>query len=78
LQNCFEADRSALVLQLEEVAHAVEDSATEMAMTTAERVFDPQVSKILVGEVKAMRRMVRGLKGLRLEVARAHLPETGN
>ncbi len=77
LQNCFEADRSALVRQLEDVTHAVEDSAAEMAMTAAERVFDRQVSKILAGEVRAMHRLTRGLKDLRRDVARARLPETG-
>jgi hypothetical protein len=76
VQTCFEADRSILVQRLEHVGDAVEDSATEMEMIAAERVFEPQVSKILTGEVRALHRMARELKDLRLAVARARLPET--
>ncbi len=46
-------------------------------MIAAESVFDAEVSKILTGEARALRRMVRGLKDLRFEVARAHLPKNG-
>jgi hypothetical protein len=77
LQSCFEADRSALLQQLEDVGKAVEESATEMAMMAVERVFDRRVSKILASEVRAMNRMARGLKDLRLDVARARLPQNG-
>jgi hypothetical protein len=78
VQTCFEADRSTLVRQLDGVRNAVEYSATEIGMIAAERVFDGQVSRILAGEVRAMRRMARELKDLRLAVARARRPETAN
>jgi hypothetical protein len=42
-------------------------------MIAAESVFDQAVSKTLTGEARALRRMVRGLRDLRLEVARARL-----
>jgi hypothetical protein len=77
LQSCFEADRGALLRQLEDVGNAVEESATEMAMIAAEGVFDRRVSKILASEVRAMRRTVQGLKDLRVDVARARLPQNG-
>ncbi|MGA7869329.1 MAG: hypothetical protein WCA22_00380 [Candidatus Binatus sp.] len=73
-QTCFEADRRALVRQLKAVGNAIEDGASEMAMIAAENVFDEQVSKVLTREARAMYRMVRGLKDLRLAVARARLP----
>jgi hypothetical protein len=46
-------------------------------MIATERVFDRRVSKILASEVRAMNRMARGLKDLRLDVARARLPRNG-
>jgi hypothetical protein len=61
------------VQELKFVEIAIEDGATEMAMIAVESVFDEQVSKILTGEARALGRMGRGLKSLRLEVARAHL-----
>lgn len=70
--SCFQADQKALVRELRVAEIAIEDGATEMAMIAAERVFDEQVSKILTGEASALHRMGRGLKNLRLEVARAH------
>jgi hypothetical protein len=76
VQTCFEADRSTLVRQLDGMRNAVEDSATEIEMIATERVFDRQVSRILAGEVRAMHRMARELKDLRLAVARARRPET--
>jgi hypothetical protein len=72
-QSCFQADRKALSKELESVGDAIEDGATELAMIAAESVFDEQVSKTLTGEARALRRMVRGLKDLRLEVAHARL-----
>jgi hypothetical protein len=74
---CFEADRTALVQELKAVGSALEDGASEMAMTAAESVFDEKVSKILTDEARAINRMVRGLKELRLAVARARLPKPG-
>jgi hypothetical protein len=77
-QTCFEADRDALVHELKLVGSALEDGATEMTMIAAENVFERQVSKILNNEARAMLRMVRGLKDLRIAVARARLPKTRN
>ncbi|MGH7923001.1 MAG: hypothetical protein ACREQH_00255 [Candidatus Binatus sp.] len=75
-QTCFAADRGALVRHLKAVGDAIEYGATEMTMIAAESVFDEPVSKVLAGEARAMYRMVRELKHLRLEVRRARLPET--
>jgi hypothetical protein len=61
------------VQELKLVETAIEDGATEMRMIAAESVFDQRVSKVLTGEARALLRIGRGLKGLRLEVARAHL-----
>jgi hypothetical protein len=72
-RSCFQADQNALVKELKFVENAIEDGATELAMIAAERVFDEEVSKTLIGEARALRRMVRGLKDVRLEVARARL-----
>jgi hypothetical protein len=71
-QSCFQADQNAL-LELKSVGDAIEDGATEIAMIAAESVFDEEVSKTLTGEARALRGIVRGLKVLRLEVARARL-----
>lgn len=76
-RSCFQADQNALVKELKFVGNEIENGATEMAMIAAESVFDAEVSKILTGEARALRRMVRGLKDLRFEVARAHLPKNG-
>jgi hypothetical protein len=76
-RSCFEADQSALVQELKFVGNAIEDGATEMAMIAAESVFDQQVSKILYREAGMLHRMGRGLKDLRLEVARARLHKHG-
>ena len=46
-------------------------------MIAVESVFDEEVSKTLTGEARALRRMVRGLKDLRVEVAHAHIPKNG-
>ncbi len=75
-QACFEADRDALVRELKMVESALEDGATEMTMIAAENVFERQVSKILNAEGRAMLRMVRGLKDLRVAVARARFPKS--
>jgi hypothetical protein len=77
-KTCFEADRDALVHELKVVENALEDGATEMSMIAAENVFERPVSKILNGEARAMLRMVRGLKDLRIAVARARLPKSRN
>jgi len=77
-QTCFEADRDALVHELEVVESALENGATEMTMIAAENVFERQVSKILNAEARAMLRLVRGLKDLRIAVARARVPKSGN
>jgi len=76
-RSCFQADQNVLVKELKFVENAIEDGATEMAMCAAESVFDEQVSKFLTGEARALHRMVRGLKDLRVEVARARLPKNG-
>ena len=76
-QTCFEADRDALVRELKAVESALEDGATEMAMIAAENVFEQDVSKILNAEARARLRMVRGLKDLRIAVARARFPKSG-
>jgi hypothetical protein len=65
------------VRELKLVETAIEDGATEMAMIAAESVFDEQVSKILTGEARALHRVGRGLKSVRLEVARTHLDKHG-
>jgi hypothetical protein len=72
---CFQMDQSALIQKLKFVGNAIEDGATEMAMIAEESVFDRQVSKILVGTARALRRMADGLKDLRVEVARARFRE---
>ena len=77
-QTCFEADRDALVHELKVVENALEDGATEMTMIAAENVFERQVSKILNNEARSMLRMVRGLKDLRIAVARARLSKSRN
>ena len=77
-QCCFEADRDALVQELKLIESALEEGATEMTMIAAENVFEQQVSKILTSEARAMLRMVRGLKDLRIAVARARLPKSRN
>ena len=75
-RNSFQADQNALVKELKSVADAIEDGATEIAMIAVESVFDDEVSKTLTGEARALRRMVRGLKDLRLERrARPHPQE---
>ncbi len=73
-RTCFEADRAALVHEIKVVESALEDGATEMTMIAAENVFAHQVSKILNSEARVMLRMVRGLKDLRIVVARTRLP----
>jgi hypothetical protein len=65
------------VQELKLVETAIEDGATEMRMIAVESVFDAQVSKILTGEARALHRIGRGFKSLRLEVARAHLDKHG-
>jgi hypothetical protein len=77
VQTCFEADRDALVHELELVGSALEEGAIEMTMIAAENVFERPVSKILNNEARALLRMVRGLKDLRIAVARARLPKSG-
>src|SRR5260370_32261074 len=72
-RNCFQADQNALIKELKSVEDAIEDGATEIAMIAVESVFDEEVSKALNGEARALRRMVRGLKNLRVEVAPARL-----
>jgi hypothetical protein len=72
-QTCFRADQKVLVRELRVAETAIEGGATEMAMIAAESVFDEQVSNILNGTARALHRMGRGLKSLRLEVARARL-----
>jgi competence protein ComGF len=74
-QMCFEADRSALIHELRAASSAIENVATEMTMIAAESVFDNQVSRVLSGEARAMHRMLRELKDLQIEVARARLPK---
>ena len=76
-RNSFQADQNALVKELKSLADAIEDGATEIAMIAVESVFDEEVSKTLTGEARALRRMVRGLKDLRVEVAHAHIPKNG-
>jgi len=75
-QSCFEADRDALVRELKVIESSLEEGATEMTMVAAENVFERQVSKILDAEARALIRMVRGLKDLRIAVARARLPKS--
>ncbi len=58
------------------VESALEDGATEMTMIAAENVFERQVSKILNNEARVLLRMVRGLKDLRIAVARARFPKS--
>ena len=70
-RNCFKADQNALVKKLKFLENAIEDGATEIAMIAAESVFDEETSKTLISEARALRRMARGLKDLRLEVAGA-------
>lgn len=77
-RNCFQADQDALVKELKFVGNEIEEGATEIAMIAAESVFDEEVSKILTSEARALHRVVRGLKDLRLEVARARLPKYVN
>ena len=72
-RNHFQADQNALVTELKSVEDAIEDGAIEIAMIAVERVFDEEMSKALTGEARALRRMVRGLKNLRIEVERARL-----
>lgn len=76
-RSCFQADQNALVKELKFVGNEIEEGATEIAMIAAESVFDEEVSKILTREARALHRMVRGLKDLRFEVARARLPKNG-
>jgi hypothetical protein len=70
----FKTDQNVLINELKFVETMIEESATEMAMIAAESVFDEQVSTFLVGEARALHRMVRGLEDLRLEIDRARLP----
>jgi hypothetical protein len=77
-QTCFEADRDALVDELKLIESALDGGATEMTMIAAENVFERQVSQILSSEARAMQRLVRGLKDLRIAVARARLPKSRN
>ena len=72
-RHCFQADQNALVKELKLLENAIEEGATEIAMIAAESVFDEEASKTLTSEARALRRMARGLKDLRLEVARAPL-----
>ncbi len=58
------------------VESALEDGATEMTLIAAENVFERQVSKILNNEARVLLRMVRGLKDLRIGVARARFPKS--
>jgi hypothetical protein len=77
-QSCFQADQNALVRELRFTENAIEVGATEMMMIAAESVFDAEVSAILTAEARALRRLLRGLKDLRREVARARLPKNVN
>ncbi len=76
-RSCFQADQNALVKELKSVEDAIEDGATEIAMIADESVFEEEVSRTLTGEARALHRMVRVLKDLRFEVARARLPKNG-
>jgi hypothetical protein len=76
-RSCFQADQNALFKELKSVEDVIEDGATEIAMIAAEGVFEEEVSRTLTGEARALRRMMRGLKDLRFEVARARLPKNG-
>lgn len=76
-RSSFQADQNALVKELKSLADAIEHGATEIAMIAVESVFDDEVSKTLTGEARALRRMVRGLKDLRLNVAHARIPKNG-
>jgi hypothetical protein len=73
--TCFEADRNVVVRQLKTVGRAIEDSATEMKMIGVEKVFDPELSKALTAEGRALQRLAWGLENLRQQVAGARLPK---
>ena len=70
-RNYFKTDQNVLVKELKFLENAIEDGATEIAMIAAESVFDEETSKTLTSEARTLRRMARGLKDLRLEVAGA-------
>ena len=74
--SCFEADRTVVVRQLEAVANAIKDGASEMKLIGLEKVFDGRLSKVLTGEAQTLQRIARELNELRREVARARFPQT--
>jgi hypothetical protein len=71
----FEIDRSNLVLELRTIRRAINESAEEMEMVAAERVFLDSVSRILARTARKLYRVSEDLHGLHRMVERARVPK---
>jgi len=71
----FEIDRSNLVLQLQTLRYAIDESALEMEMVATERVFGKSVSGALMSGGLKLRLVARDLNRLLRLVERARAPK---
>ncbi len=71
----FEIDRSSMAGQLRNLRRAIEESATEMEMVAAERVFSKSLSRALTRRARTLQRVANDLNYLLRLVARAQIPK---
>jgi len=71
----FEIDRSSMAGQLRNLRRAIEESATEMEMVAAERVFSKSLSRALTRRARTLQRAANDLNHLLRLVARAQIPK---
>ena len=70
----FEIDRSNMVRELRTIRRAINESAEEIEMVAAERVFVDSVSRILAQTARKLYRVSEDLHGLHGIVERARHP----
>jgi len=70
----FEIDRSSLVLQLDTLRRAINESAEEMEMVADEAVFAKSVSKALTRAARKLYRASQDLKALHRIIQQARPP----
>ena len=71
----FQIDRSNLVLQVRTLRRAINESAEEMEMVAAERVFVTSVCRALKRTARKLYLVAEGLDGLLRMLERAHVPK---
>jgi hypothetical protein len=71
----FEIDRSSLVLQLDTLRRAINESAEEMEMVADEAVFAKSVSGALTRAARKLSRASQDLKALHRIIQQAQSPE---